>query len=120
MPRVKNSVKTRQRRKKILKLAEGYYGGKSKLFRPAKEQVYKSLFYAYRDRKNRKRDFRRLWIARISAACKQNGISYSKFMGGLNKLNIALNRKVLADIAVKDVRAFSELVNMVKEGEQVG
>ncbi len=120
MPRVKNSVKTRQRRKKILKLAEGYYGGKSKLFRPAKEQVYKSLFYAYRDRKNRKRDFRRLWIARISAACKQNGISYSKFIGGLNKLNITLNRKVLADMAVKDIKAFSELVNMVKEGEQVG
>ncbi len=117
MPRVKNSVKTRQRRKKILKLAEGYYGGKSKLFRPAKEQVYKSLFYAYRDRKNRKRDFRRLWIARISAACKQNGISYSKFIGGLNKLNIALNRKVLADMAIRDARAFSDLVNMVKEGE---
>ncbi len=117
MPRVKNSVKTRQRRKKILKLAEGYYGGKSKLFRPAREQVYKSLFYAYRDRKNRKRDFRRLWIARISAACKQNGISYSKFIGGLNKLNIALNRKVLADMAVRDARAFSDLVNIVKEGE---
>ena len=117
MPRVKNSVKTRQRRKKILKLAEGYYGGKSKLFRPAKEQVYKSLFYAYRDRKNRKRDFRRLWIARISAACKQNGISYSKFIGGLNKLNIALNRKVLADMAIRDAKAFSDLVNMVKEGE---
>ncbi len=114
MPRVKNSVKTRQRRKKILKLAEGYYGGKSKLYRPAKEQVYKSLFYAYRDRRNRKRDFRRLWIARISAACKQNGISYSKFMGGLNKLNIELNRKVLADIAARDAKAFSELVNMVK------
>ncbi len=117
MPRVKNSVKTRQRRKKILKLAEGYYGGKSKLYRPAKEQVYKSLFYAYRDRKNRKRDFRRLWIARISAACKQNGISYSKFIGGLNKLNINLNRKILADIAARDAKAFSELVNMVKEGE---
>ena len=117
MPRVKNSVKTRQRRKKILKLAEGYYGGKSKLFRPAKEQVYKSLFYAYRDRKNRKRDFRRLWIARISAACKQNEISYSKFMGGLNKLNIGLNRKILADLAVRDAKAFSELVNMVKQGE---
>ncbi len=114
MPRVKDSVKTRQRRKKILKLAEGYYGGKSKLYRPAKEQVYKSLFYAYRDRRNRKRDFRRLWIARISAACKQNGISYSKFMGGLNKLNIELNRKVLADIAARDAKAFSELVNMVK------
>ena len=120
MPRVKNSVKTRQRRKKILKLAEGYYGSKSKLFKTAKEQVYKSLSYAYRDRRTKKREFRKLWIARISAACKQHDISYSKFIYGLNKLDISLNRKVLSNMAIYDTQSFSKLIDMVKQEERVG
>ena len=117
MPRVKNSVATRKRRKKILKLAKGYFGSKSKLFRVANQQVMKSLSYAYRDRKVRKRDFRRLWIARINAATRNNGLSYSKFMNGLKKSGITLNRKMLAEMAVNDANAFAQLVEKVKSAK---
>lgn len=115
MPRVKNSFKTRQRRKKILKLAKGYFGSKSKLFRVANQQVMKSLAYAYRDRRARKRDFRRLWIARINAAARDNGISYSRFLFGLKKAGVLVNRKMLADLAVNDPAAFRKLVDMAQE-----
>jgi len=114
MPRVKSSVVSRKRHKKILKLAKGYYGAKSKLYRVAKQQVMKSLVYAYRDRKARKRDFRKLWIARINAAARQNGISYSRFMNGLRKAGVDINRKMLADLAVKDAQAFGQLVEVAK------
>lgn len=109
MARIKGAVTTRRRRKKIIKLAKGYYGAKGKLFRTAKQAVMKSGNYAYIGRKRRKRDFRRLWITRISAACKQNNIRYSAFMNNLKKANIQLNRKVLADMAITDSSAFSEL-----------
>ncbi len=109
MTRVKRSVRARARHRKILKLAKGYFGHKSKLFKVANQQVMKSLSYAYRDRKAKKRDFRRLWITRINAAARINGLSYSKFMNGLAKANILLDRKVLADIAVKDPAAFASL-----------
>lgn len=115
MPRVKNSVVTRKRRKKILKLAKGYFGAKSKLFKVANQQIMKSLSYAYRDRKNRKRDFRKLWIARINAAARDNGLSYSRFMGGLKKSGVEINRKLLADLAINDPAAFSELVKVAQE-----
>jgi len=114
MSRVKGALRTRARHKKILKLAKGYFGGKSKLFRIANQAVMKSLVYAYRDRKARKRDFRKLWITRINAAARMNGMSYSKFMNGLKKAGITLNRKVLADMAVNDAPAFAQLVNQVK------
>lgn len=115
MARVKGALSTRKRRKKILKLAKGYYGGKSKLFRTAKEAVMKSGQYAYIGRKQRKRDFRRLWITRISAACKINGTNYSTFMNGLKKAEIDLNRKMLSEIAISDPSAFTALVNQAKE-----
>ena len=115
MPRTKGGPKTRQRRKKRLKLAKGYWGAKSKLYRTATEAVDKSMVYAYRDRKNRKRNFRRLWIARINAAARPLGLSYSRFMSGLKKAGIGLDRKVLADMAVKDQASFSKLAEMVKE-----
>lgn len=115
MPRVKNTVSTRKRRKKILKLAKGYYGSKSKLFRVANQQVMKSLAYAYRDRKARKRDFRKLWITRINAAARNNGLSYSKFMGGLKKAGVEINRKMLADLAVNDPQAFSRLAEVARK-----
>jgi len=115
MPRVKNSVTTRKRRKKILKLAKGYFGSKSKLFRVANQQVMKSLSYAYRDRKVRKRDFRRLWIARINAATRNNGLSYSKFMNGLKKAGIEVNRKMLAELAVSDPNAFKRMVEVAQK-----
>jgi large subunit ribosomal protein L20 len=115
MPRVKNSVVTRKRRKKILKLAKGYFGAKGKLFRVANQQVMKSLSYAYRDRKVRKRDFRKLWIARINAAARNNGLSYSKLMGGLKRAGVEINRKLLADLAINDPAAFSELVKVAQE-----
>ncbi len=115
MPRVRNSVMTRRRRKKILKLAKGYYGSKSKLFKLANQQVMKSLSYAYRDRKARKRDFRKLWIARINAAARNNGLSYSKFMNGLKKAGVQVNRKMLAELAVDDPAAFKKLVNLAQE-----
>ncbi len=114
MPRVKNSVQTRKRRKKILKLAKGYYGSKSKLFRVANQQVLKSLSYAYRDRKARKREFRKLWITRINAAARNNGLSYSRFMDGLKKAGVEINRKMLADLAVNDPAAFSTLVKVAQ------
>ena len=115
MPRVKNSPVTRERRKKILKLAKGYYGAKSKLFRVANEQVMKSLFYAYRDRRQRKRDFRKLWIARINAAARLNGLSYSRFINGLKKAEVEINRKMLAEIAVNDQPAFEKLARVARE-----
>lgn len=114
MSRVKGAVRTRARHKKILKLAKGYFGAKSKLFRTANQAVMKSLVYAYRDRKAKKRDFRKLWISRINAAARINGMSYSKFMNGLKKCGIVLNRKVLADMAVNDSTGFAKLVEKVK------
>ena len=114
MARIKGAVKTRARRKKILKLAKGYRGEKSKLYRTANQAVMKSLSYAYRDRKAKKREFRQLWIARINAAARMNGISYSVFMNGLKKNNININRKMLAEIAVSDPEAFTKLVEKVK------
>ncbi len=114
MSRVKNSVATRKRRKKILKAAKGYYGRKSKLFKTAKEAVMRGWQYAYRDRRVKKREFRKLWIARISAACKMRDISYSKFMHGLKKANIELNRKMLSNIAILMPDVFDKLVEEVK------
>jgi large subunit ribosomal protein L20 len=114
MARIKGAMMTRKRRKKVLKLAKGYYGAKSKHFKMAKQQVMKSGNYAYIGRKQKKRDFRRLWITRISAACKANGTNYSTFMNGLKKANITLNRKVLSEIAIADPAAFTALVEQVK------
>ena len=114
MARVKGAVRARKKHKKVLKLAKGYFGGKSKLFKTANQAVMKSLVYAYRDRRAKKRDFRKLWISRINAASRLNGLSYSKFMNGLKKSGIDLNRKVLADMAVNDSQAFSQLVEKVK------
>ena len=114
MARVKGALMTRKRRKKTLKLAKGYFGAKSKHFKMAKQAVMKSGNYAYIGRKQRKRDFSRLWITRISAACRMNDISYSVFMNGLKKANIALNRKMLAEIAVSDEAAFKALVEKAK------
>ena len=114
MARVEGALMTRKRRKKTLKLAKGYFGAKSKHFKMAKQAVMKSGNYAYIGRKQRKRDFRRLWITRISAACRMNDISYSVFMNGLKKANIALNRKMLAEIAVSDEAAFKALVEKAK------
>ena len=110
MARVKGALATRKRRKKTLKLAKGYFGAKSKLFKTAKEAVMKSGNYAYIGRRQKKRDFRRLWITRISAACKLNGINYSQFMNGLNKAGITINRKMLAGLAVNDAAGFTTLV----------
>ena len=114
MPRAKGGPKTRARRKRVLNLAEGYWGAKSKLYRSATEAVDRALKYAYRDRKARKRDFRRLWIARINAAARLNGLSYSRFINGLTKSGIALDRKILADMAVTDPASFTKLVDSVK------
>ncbi|HOL17960.1 MAG TPA: 50S ribosomal protein L20 [Bacillota bacterium] len=115
MPRVKRGTVARRRRKKILKLAKGYYGSKSKLFRVAKQQVMKSLQYAYRDRRQRKRDFRKLWIARINAAARSEGLSYSRFINGLKKADVQINRKMLADMAVNDKAGFDRLIQVAKE-----
>ena len=114
MPRSSSSVPTRQRRKKILKAAKGYYGGKSRLFKSAKEQVEKGLQYSYRDRRQRRRNIRRLWIARINAAARMFGMNYSQFIHGINEKNIELDRKALADLAVRDLKAFEEIVNTIK------
>ena len=114
MARIKGAMMTRKRRKKTLKLAKGYWGAKSKHFKMAKQAVMKYGNYAFIGRKARKRDFRRLWITRISAACRMNGVSYSVFMNGLKKANIALNRKMLAEIAVADEAAFTALVEKAK------
>ena len=109
MARVKGATMTRKRRKKVLKLSKGYFGAKSKLFRTAKQAVMKSGQYAYIGRKNKKRDFRRLWITRISAGCQANGMNYSTFMNGLKKANISLNRKMLSEIAIADPQGFKNL-----------
>ncbi len=114
MARIKGAVATRKRRNKILKAAKGYYGAKSKHFKMAKQAVMKSGNYAYIGRRLKKRDFRRLWIARISAQCKVNGINYSTFMNGLKKAGIELNRKMLSEIAISDKDAFAELVDKAK------
>lgn len=114
MPRVKGGFTSRHRHQKILKLAKGYRGSKSRIFRPANAQVLKSLAYALRDRRNKKRDFRRLWITRINAAARMNGMSYSVFINGLKKAGVAVNRKVLADLAVHDGKAFQDLIGLVK------
>jgi large subunit ribosomal protein L20 len=115
MPRAKGGYKTRRRRKKVLERAKGFYAGKSRLFRVATEAVDKALRHAYKDRRRKKREFRALWIARINAATRAVGITYSQFMAGLSKSNIQLNRKVLADMAVNDPQSFNELVKIVKE-----
>ena len=114
MPRVKGGPKTRQRRKKVLKMAKGYRGGRSRLYRTAVDAVHRAMAYAYRDRKARKRDFRRLWIARINAAARLHGLSYSRLMDALRKAHIELDRKILADLAVNDPGAFSKIAEMAK------
>lgn len=114
MPRVRGGPKTRKRRKKILKMAEGYVGGRRKLYRTAVDAVHRALAYAYRDRRARRRDFRRLWITRINAAARLNGISYSNLMNALKKAHIELDRKILADLAVNDPNAFSKIAEMAK------
>lgn len=116
MPRVKGGTISRARHKKVLKQAKGYFGSKHRLYRTANEQVMHSLKYAYRDRKQNKREFRKLWITRINAACRQNGISYSKFINGLTKANVQINRKMLSEIAIDDPKAFSELVKVALAG----
>jgi large subunit ribosomal protein L20 len=114
MPRAKGGFKTRRRRKKVLERAKGYFGARGRLYRVATEAVDKALLYAYRDRRAKKREFRYLWIIRINAAARALGLSYSQFMSRLKKANIALNRKVLADMAYNDPSAFSQLVEKVK------
>lgn len=116
MPRVKGGYTTRRRRKAVLKLAKGYYGSKHALYRTANEQVMRSLAYSFRDRKVRKRDFRKLWIQRINAACKLNGMKYSTFINGLSKMNVEINRKMLAEMAVSDAAGFTALCALAKEG----
>ena len=114
MARIKGAMATRKRRKKVLKAAKGYYGGKHRLFKTAKQAVMKSGQYAYIGRKQKKRDFRRLWISRINAACRANGTTYSAFMNGLKKAGIDLNRKMLSEIAISDPTAFTALVESAK------
>lgn len=118
MARVKGGVTTRARRRKVLKMAKGYFGRKSTNFKVAKQAVFKSLQYSYRDRKTNKRNFRKLWIARINAASRINGMSYSKFMNGLKLSGIELNRKVLADMAINDPSGFAELVKVAKKSAE--
>lgn len=115
MPRVKGGVVARKRRKKILKLSKGYFGSKHTLYRTANEQVMRSLRYAYRDRKQRKREFRKLWITRINAAARIEGMSYSQMMNGLKKANVEVNRKMLAEIAIYDKDAFASYVKLAKD-----
>ncbi|OIP89568.1 MAG: 50S ribosomal protein L20 [Syntrophobacteraceae bacterium CG2_30_61_12] len=115
MPRVRKAVKSRQRRNKILKMAKGYRGGRGKLLRTASETVARALVFSYRDRRTRKRDFRSLWIQRINAAARQHGLSYSKFMHGLEQAHVDLDRKVLAGLAVADPQAFARLIEVAKE-----
>ena len=116
MTRVKNGVQTKRRHKKVLKEASGYFGSKHRLYKTAKEQLMHSSVYAYRDRRNKKREFRKLWITRINAACRMNDISYSKFINGLTKAGIEVNRKMLSEIAINDMDAFKELVEVAKTG----
>ena len=115
MARVKNGVTTKQRHKKVLKQARGYFGSKHRLYKTAKEQLMHSGAYAYRDRKQNKRNFRKLWITRINAACRMNDISYSKFINGLNKVGVEINRKMLSEIAINDEASFTSLVNVAKD-----
>ena len=115
MPRVKGGTVTRKRRKKVLKLAKGYYGSKHTLYKVANQQVMKSLMYAFRDRRQQKRDFRKLWITRINAAARINGLSYSRLMHGLKLAGIEVKRKMLAELAVSDANAFAELANVAKQ-----
>jgi large subunit ribosomal protein L20 len=115
MPRVTRGFKARRRRNRILKLAKGFRGGRSRLFRSAAEAVDRALVYAYRDRRQKKRDFRKLWIARINAGARMNDISYSQLMGGLKKANIDLDRKVLANMAILDANAFTKIVQIAKQ-----
>ncbi|PLS16944.1 50S ribosomal protein L20 [Bacillus sp. M6-12] len=115
MPRVKGGTVTRKRRKKVLKLAKGYYGSKHTLYKVANQQVMKSLMYAFRDRRQKKRDFRKLWIARINAAARMNGLSYSRLMHGLKLAGIEVNRKMLAELAVSDEQAFAQLATAAKQ-----
>ena len=116
MPRVKGGYVTRRRRKAVLKLAKGYYGSKHTLYKTAHEQVMRSLQYAFRDRKARKRDFRKLWIQRINAACQLNGLKYSQFINGLANSDVQINRKMLAETAVNDAEGFKKLVEVAKKG----
>ncbi|MDE7162438.1 MAG: 50S ribosomal protein L20 [Anaeroplasmataceae bacterium] len=120
MPRVKGGYTTRRRRKAVLKLAKGYYGSKHTLYKTAHEQVMRSLAYAYRDRKARKRDFRKLWISRINAACQLNGLKYSRFINGLATANITINRKMLAEMAVNDAEGFAALCKTASEALSKG
>ncbi|WP_318508083.1 50S ribosomal protein L20 [Bacillus sp. T3] len=115
MPRVKGGTVTRKRRKKVLKLAKGYFGSKHTLYKVANQQVMKSLQYAFRDRRQKKRDFRKLWITRINAAARINGLSYSRLMHGLKLAGIEVNRKMLADLAVTDAQAFAQLADAAKQ-----
>ena len=117
MPRVKKGVTAHRRHKKILKLAKGYIGSKSKQFKKANETVMKGLYYARRDRRAKKGNFRRLWIARINAAARTNGISYSRLIAGLTKAGVEVNRKMLADLAISDEKAFAQLVSVAKENQ---
>ena len=117
MTRVRNGVVTKQRHKKILKEARGYFGSKHREFKSAKEQLMHAGQYAYRDRRQKKREFRKLWIVRINAACRENEISYSRFIEGLNKAGLDINRKMLSEIAINDPKAFSELVKVAKSGK---
>ena len=114
MPRVSNAVATKKRKKKVLKQSKGYWGARSRLFRTAREAVDRAQAYAYRDRRKRKRDFRRLWIVRINAAARRNGISYSQLVHGLGQAGVAINRKVLADLAVRDPAAFAAVVEQAR------
>ena len=116
MARVKGGTIHRARRKKVMKLAKGYFGSKHRLYKTAKEQVMHSLTYAYRDRRQKKRDFRKLWITRINAACRENNISYSKFINGLSKAGVEINRKMLSEIAIENKEAFTELVHVAEAG----
>lgn len=115
MPRVKGGTVTRKRRKKVLKLAKGFFGSKHRLYKVANQQVMKSYMYAYRDRRQKKRDFRKLWIARINAAARLNDISYSKLMHGLKLAGIEVNRKMLSELAINDEKAFAQLVSQAKD-----
>ena len=117
MTRVRNGVVTKQRHKKILKEARGYFGSKHREFKSAKEQLMHAGQYAYRDRRQKKREFRKLWIVRINAACRENEISYSRFIEGLNKAGLEINRKMLSEIAINDPKAFAELVKVAKSGK---
>jgi large subunit ribosomal protein L20 len=114
MPRVKTGVVRRRRHKKVLKLAKGFYSGRRKHFRKAKEQLERSMYYSFRDRKQKKREFRKLWIIRINAACRLNDMNYSSFINGLNKAGIELDRKILADMAMNDAAAFTAVANAAK------